>query len=171
MFAIDIKGSNYRIEIVFILTYFVIDPFGFFKVQLSGWIQHSRFDKFFMLRDRTGLIQLVFDQELTGAPLESCISIEGTVVARPPEMINPKLQTGAIEVQVNKVHEINEAKLQLPFYIKPHNTAKESMRLKHRYLDLRHPWLQDNLKVRSDLMLKMRQFLQTEGFLDIGKVL
>ena len=124
-----------------------------------------------MLRDRTGLIQLVFDQELTGAPLESCISIEGTVVARPPEMINPKLQTGAIEVQVNKVHEINEAKLQLPFYIKPHNTAKESMRLKHRYLDLRHPWLQDNLKVRSDLMLKMRQFLQTEGFLDIGKVL
>ena len=120
-----------------------------------------------MLRDRTGLVQLVFDEALTNAPLESCLSIEGTVVARPSEMINPKLLTGDIEIHVTKVNEINRAKLKLPFYIKPHNTAKESLRLQHRYLDLRHSWIQDNLKVRSDMTLKMRQFLQSEGFLDI----
>ena len=119
------------------------------------------------MRDKSGTIQLVFGEEKFTAPLESCLGIEGTVLARPVDMANSKLTTGEVEVHVDKINCLNAAMSQLPFYIKPYNTAKESLRLKHRYLDLRHPWLQNNLKIRSDLMLKMRQFLQDEGFLDI----
>ena len=123
-------------------------------------------DKFILLRDKSGSVQLVLQDNLN-APLESCIGVEGTVVARPLDMVNSRLSTGEIEVHVDEVKSVNPAASQLPFYIKPYNTAKESLRLKHRYLDLRHPWLQNNLKVRSDLMLHMRQFLQNEGFVDI----
>ena len=126
-----------------------------------------RMDKFVLLRDKSGIIQLVFDVDKFSAPLESCLSIEGTVLARPADMVNSKLTTGEVEVHVDKINCLNAAIPQLPFYIKPYNTAKESLRLKHRYLDLRHPWLQNNLKIRSDLMLKMRTFLQDQGFLDI----
>ena len=137
-----------------------------FQVTLTGWIQHLRMDKFILLRDKSGSVQLVLQDKLN-APLESCIGVEGTVVARPLDMVNSRLSTGEIEVHVDEVKSVNPAASQLPFYIKPYNTAKESLRLKHRYLDLRHPWLQNNLKVRSDLMLHMRQFLQNEGFVDI----
>ena len=137
------------------------------QVTLTGWIQHMRMDKFVLLRDKSGIIQLVFDVDKFSAPFESCLSIEGTVLARPADMVNSKLTTGEVEVHVDKINCLNAAIPQLPFYIKPYNTAKESLRLKHRYLDLRHPWLQNNLKIRSDLMLKMRTFLQDQGFLDI----
>jgi aspartyl-tRNA synthetase len=70
-------------------------------------------------------------------------------------------------LKVTKVKIVNPAKLSLPLYIKPFNEASEAVRMKFRYLDLRHLWLQKNLKLRSSLVLKMRNFLAQEDFVDV----
>lgn len=142
---------------------------------MTGWIQHSRLNnKFILLRDKTGHVQLIADRidedafkPLKNANLESSICIEGTVIPRPEGQANSKIATGLIEVQVDSVKVVNPARSNLPFYIKPFNQANEALRLKYRYLDLRHIWMQNNLKMRSDITLKMRNFLADNGFTEV----
>jgi aspartyl-tRNA synthetase len=147
------------------------------KVILSGWV-NSRRDHggliFIDLRDRYGLTQIVSDprhnkqthQEMDKLRPEWVVRIEGTVRKRPPEMINPKLKTGKIEVLVDKVEILNEAKTP-PFEILQEKDVDEELRLEYRYLDLRHKRLQKNLTLRHQVVKTIRDFLNKEGFLEI----
>lgn len=144
------------------------------KVVLMGWVE-SRRDHgglvFVDLRDRAGLVQVVLDpanptqaaaKELKN---EYVIAIEGIVRERPAGMRNDKLPTGALEVAVENF-EILSASDVLPFQIWDPNVT-ENLRLKYRYLDLRSPRLQQNLRVRHQVVQVARQFLNDAGFLEI----
>ena len=126
-----------------------------------------------LLRDRTGIVQLVSSDssevlsELKTVPLESSLCIEGEVIERPEGQISKSLDTGDVEVKIESVRHLNKSVPNLPFLIKPYNEANEPLRLKHRYLDLRNKLLQDNLKTRSEMMYKMRNFLCDNGFMEV----
>lgn len=94
--------------------------------------------------------------------------MEGTVVARPDNMINRKQTTGEIEVLLNKFHILNKASNNLPFNIREFQKAKEALRMQYRYLDLRFAEMQRNMRVRSRLLMDMRNFLINNcGFVDV----
>jgi len=142
------------------------------SVTISGWIQTTRLDKFILLRDRTGLVQVFLPdsqsfKELLNLPNESVITVTGTVRRRPEEQVNQKMETGTIEIELHNVVEVSPAKPSLPFQQNIHILPKEDLRLQYRYLDLRRRKLQENLKFRSDLIMKMRQFLIKENFVDV----
>lgn len=99
--------------------------------------------------------------------LESIIEIRGTVVARPENMINKDQLTGEIEVFLDTLKVVNKAKEFLPYNIREFQKAKESLRMKYRYLDLRFPNMQKNLRVRSNILMKMREFLIGNHFVDV----
>ena len=126
------------------------------------------------LRDRSGLLQINFQEEKLGQELfdkayklrsEFVIAVVGTVVAREGG-INKNLPTGAIEVVATKLRVLSEAQTP-PFPIEEDIKTKEDLRLKYRYLDLRRPDLQRNLIMRSKIATLTRQFLADEGFLEI----
>lgn len=104
---------------------------------------------------------------LETSPLESIIEIKGTVLARPTDMVNKKQLTGEIEVLVDKLRVVNKAKGVLPFNIREFQRAKESLRMKYRYLDLRFSEMQRNLRLRSSILMKMREFLINNHFVDV----
>jgi len=146
------------------------------KVKLCGWV-NSRRDHggliFVDLRDRYGLTQVVFDpQEKESFSLaeklrrEDVISVEGNVVARKKGMENPKLKTGSIEVEVSKIDIFNKAETP-PLEIDDRVEAGEEMRLKYRYLDLRRPVMQNRLTIRHKAAQAAREYLSSEGFLEI----
>jgi aspartyl-tRNA synthetase len=146
------------------------------QVRLAGWVAKRR-DLggviFIDLRDISGLVQLFFAPEhsdvfalaetLRG---EFVIEVTGTVAARPPEGINPRMATGAVEVHVDSLILHNEAKTP-PFYIRADVDADESLRLKYRYLDLRRPDMQEALLLRHRVALKAREYLDSQGFAEI----
>lgn len=145
-------------------------------VTLSGWV-HSRRDHggvlFIDLRDRTGLIQVVFNPEPAALFLEAeqlrsefVIQVKGQVRQRPEGTRNPNLATGNIEVVAESLVVFNKAKTP-PFEISEHNESSEDVRLKHRYLDLRRPTLQRNMMLRHAMSHTIRNFLHQEGFLEI----
>lgn len=148
------------------------------EVSLMGWV-HRRRDLggliFIDLRDRSGLVQLLFSPEQSAYAhardlnREDVIYAHGTVVARSPENINPKLPTGEIEVRVESVKVLNRAKTP-PFaidVIDPAQAAQELVRLEYRYLDLRRPELQKNFALRHRVFLDIRNFLSERGFYEI----
>ena len=148
------------------------------QVRLSGWV-HRRRDHggliFIDLRDRTGLVQLVFNPDEAGGAhelghtlrSEYVISVAGEVVTRSDETVNPELPTGEFEVRVKEVQVLAEAETP-PFEIEGfHGEVGEEARLKHRYLDLRRDQMQQAIKLRHRLTAAMRSFLDAEGFLDI----
>ena len=147
------------------------------KVTLKGWVQKRR-DLggliFIDLRDRTGIVQVVFNPDLSKDALEKAekirneyvLSVVGTVVAREEGTINPNLKTGKIEVSVEEVTILNEAKTP-PFSIDDKTDASEEIRLKHRYLDLRRPAMFETFKMRHEITKSVRNYLDSEGFLDI----
>lgn len=98
--------------------------------------------------------------------LETIIQIKGTVLARPKDMINSKLSTGEIEVLIDDIKVLNHAS-DLPFNIRGFQKPKEAMRMQYRYLDLRFPEMQKNLRERSNLLFKVRQFLVNSDFVDV----
>lgn len=100
-------------------------------------------------------------------PLESIIEVRGTVLARPKDMINKNQLTGKIEVLVENLKVVNKAREFLPFNIREFQKAKESLRMQYRYLDLRFTEMQRNLRVRSKLLMKMREFLIDNYFIDV----
>ena len=147
------------------------------KVVLKGWVQKRR-DLggliFIDLRDRTGIVQVVFSPEVSQEALhvaekvrnEYVLSVEGTVVAREEGTINPNLPTGKIEVQAEQITIINEAKTP-PFIISDQTDVAEEVRLKYRYLDLRRPVMFRTLQLRHRVTKAVRDFLDGEGFLEV----
>ncbi|MFB5087978.1 aspartate--tRNA ligase [Psychrobacillus sp. PGGUH221] len=147
------------------------------SVQLIGWVQKRR-DLggliFVDVRDRSGLVQVVFNPELSQSAIdvadklrnEYIIEVHGTVIARAENQINPNIPSGSIEVHATEVTIINEAKTP-PFPIENQTDAGEDIRLKYRYLDLRRPVMYDTFKMRSDITKTVRRFLDDEGFLEV----
>lgn len=147
------------------------------KVVLKGWVQKRR-DLggliFIDLRDRTGIVQVVFSPEVSKEALhvaekvrnEYVLSVEGTVVARDEGTINPNIPTGKIEIQAERITIINEAKTP-PFTIADQTDVAEEVRLKYRYLDLRRPVMFRTLQLRHRVTKAIRDFLDGEGFLEV----
>ena len=145
-------------------------------VTLHGWVQKRRSLGnliFVDLRDREGLVQLVFNQDnadiLTLANTlrnEYVIEVTGTVQARDEAAINPDMKTGKVEVIVSELTILNEAK-NLPFEIKDGITTSEETKLKYRYLDLRRPEMQQAIIRRSQITQAAHKYLDNNGFLNI----
>lgn len=146
-------------------------------VTVMGWIQKSRNKGgiiFVDLRDRTGLLQLIFEESDVGVEdfkkaeklrSEFVIAVVGKVEAR-SGAVNPNLKTGDVEVRATALRILSEAETP-PFPVEETSKTKEELRLKYRYLDLRRPDLQRNLIMRSEVATLTRQFLADEGFLEI----
>jgi len=146
-------------------------------VKLKGWVQKRR-DLggliFIDLRDRTGIVQVVFNPEVSEEALkiaetvrnEFVLDVEGTVVAREEGTVNPNIPTGTVEVQAKQVAIINAAKTP-PFPISDQTDISEDIRLKYRYLDLRRPVMFNTLKMRHQVTKAIRDFLDEEGFLEV----
>ncbi|MGH7205263.1 MAG: aspartate--tRNA ligase [Nitrospiraceae bacterium] len=146
-------------------------------VVLDGWV-HRRRDHgnviFIDLRDRFGITQIVFNQEMN-APAhkrahelrsEFVVSVNGKVMLRPEGSANPDLGTGEIEVMAQAVEILNDAETP-PFVIEDEADVTEALRLKYRYLDLRRPKMQRLLQLRHDVTQQVRTFLNGQGFLEI----
>ncbi|WP_433619887.1 aspartate--tRNA ligase [Paenibacillus cellulositrophicus] len=146
-------------------------------VTLNGWVQTRR-DLggvlFIDLRDRSGIVQIVFNPAYSGEALaiadrvrsEYVLSVTGKVVQRDAETVNPNLPTGQIEVQITEIEVLNGAKTP-PFFIEDGVEVDESLRLKYRYLDLRRPEMQKTLLLRSKASKIFRDFLDGEGFIEV----
>ncbi len=146
-------------------------------VTVMGWVQKRRnlgSMIFVDLRDRSGLLQLVFDEETIGAEgfekagtlrSEYVIAAVGVVEVR-GGAFNTALATGEIEVRVQQLRILSESQVP-PFPVEENSQTREELRLKHRYLDLRRPDLQRNLMIRSHVMQEVRKFMTQEGFLEI----
>ncbi|CAI8028233.1 Aspartate--tRNA(Asp/Asn) ligase [Geodia barretti] len=137
---------------------------------LSGWVSRRRDHGgiiFIDLRDRSGYVQIVLNPE-TAERLRSewCVEVTGTVRLRPEGSENPALPTGEVEVMVEGLTVLNPS-LTPPFYITDDVDADESLRLRYRYLDLRRPKMQDNLRLRHQTVKYIRDYLDGHGFLEI----
>jgi aspartyl-tRNA synthetase len=146
-------------------------------VTVMGWVQKRRNLGsliFIDLRDRSGILQLVFNEETVGAEgyqkaeslrSEYVIAVTGTVQKR-SAAVNENLKTGDIEVIANDIRILSESETP-PFQIEENSQTKDEVRLKYRYLDLRRPDIQKNLMLRSKVAYLMREFMRKEGFLEI----
>ena len=144
-------------------------------VTLNGWV-HRRRDhggvQFIDLRDRYGLTQIVVDEDAAGEVKETaaelkfeyCIAVVGTVRSRLNP--NPNIPTGEIELKAEKIQILSRCEV-LPFMIDEKSDAKEDLRLKFRYLDLRSFAMQRKIRLRHDVTFAVREFLNGEGFLEI----
>ena len=147
------------------------------NVTVMGWVQKSRNKGgiiFVDLRDRSGLLQIIFEEEDCGEESfakaeklrsEFVVAVTGKVEAR-SGAVNENLKTGAIEIRANSLRILSESETP-PFPIEENSKTKEELRLKYRYLDLRRPDLQRNLMTRSRVTTLTRSFLAEEGFLEI----
>ena len=147
------------------------------KALLMGWV-HRRRDLggviFIHLRDREGVTQLVFHEDVDPAlhakaellASEYVIAAEGTVSPRTTDNINPAIPTGEVELVVEKLWILNESRTP-PFPMEDHVDVKEDARLKYRYVDLRRPRMQRNIILRSKIAFAVRQVLTGQGFLEI----
>ncbi|SEC73556.1 aspartate--tRNA ligase [Paenibacillus sp. GP183] len=146
-------------------------------VILNGWVQRRR-DLggvlFIDLRDRSGIVQTVFNPDFSGDALaiadrarnEYVLAIKGKVVERDADTVNKNIATGEIEIQVTEIEIMNAAKTP-PFFIEDGIEVDESVRLKYRYLDLRRPEMQRTLMLRSKAAKVFRDFLDEQGFIDV----
>ena len=147
------------------------------KVTVMGWVQKRRNLGSLILidlRDRSGLLQIVFDENSVGQEgfakagtlrSEFVIAVEGTVQKR-TAAVNENLKTGDIEVIATSLRILSESQTP-PFAIEENSQTKEDIRLKYRYLDLRRPDIQRNLMLKSRVLGLMREFMAKEGFLEI----
>ena len=145
-------------------------------VTVMGWVQKNRNKGgivFVDLRDRSGILQIVFEGEDKSALIDKAaklrsefvIAVVGRVEAR-SGAVNENLATGEIEIRADELRILSESETP-PFPIEENSKTKEELRLKYRYLDLRRPDLQKNLMMRSRIATLTRQFLSEEGFLEI----
>lgn len=143
-------------------------------VTLSGWVNRRR-DLggliFIDLRDREGLVQVVCDPDLKDlfdvaytVRNEYCIQIKGQVRARPASQVNQEMATGAVEVYARELTILNKA---APLPLDFNHENSEEQRLKYRYLDLRRPLMSDRLKFRAKVTSFVRNFMDSQGFLDV----
>ncbi|WP_026011280.1 aspartate--tRNA ligase [Paenibacillus sp. OSY-SE] len=146
-------------------------------VTLNGWVQRRR-DLggvlFIDLRDRSGIVQIVFNPEFSHdahdiadrARNEYVLAVRGQVVLRDDETVNPNMPTGEVEVRVTEIEILNGAK-NPPFFIEDGIEIDESLRLKYRYLDLRRPEMQKTLALRSKATKVFRDFLDENEFVEV----
>ena len=146
------------------------------KVKVSGWV-HSRRDHgkiiFIDLRDRSGLLQVVFEPGNKEAyelaeklRPEYVVALEGTINQRPEKLVNKKIATGAVELAGEKLEILNEAKTP-PFEIEGQQEPGEEIRMKYRYLDLRRERLKKNIESRHKVVKVVRDYFDQEGFWEI----
>ena len=147
------------------------------EVCLDGWVAKRRdLGKliFVDLRDRKGIVQLVFSDKNSADALaiadqlrnEYVIEVKGTVVARSEKEVNPDINTGKIEIAVSEVKILNKSE-NPPFDIKDNITASEETKLKYRYLDLRRPEVQRGIILRSKITQAVHEYFNKNGFVDI----
>jgi aspartyl-tRNA synthetase len=146
-------------------------------VTLMGWAATRR-DLggvvFIDLRDREGICQVVARPEVSAEAhaaadrvrTEFVVAVVGEVTARSAETVNPKISTGTVEVLAKEIRVLSEAKTP-PFAIEDETTTSEDIRLKYRYLDLRRPKMQRNLKLRHQVTMEVRRYLDEQGFYEI----
>lgn len=146
-------------------------------VTLCGWV-HRRRDHggliFIDLRDRSGLMQVVFDhtvaqnvhEEARALRSEWVISVTGTVIERSADTVNMDLPTGKFELKATTITIFNRAKT-LPFTLDEAENVDEELRLKYRYLDLRRPEMREHLAMRHKIIFAMRELLNAEGFYEV----
>jgi aspartyl-tRNA synthetase len=144
---------------------------------VMGWV-HARRDHggvtFIDLRDRSGLLQIVFNPQISpvahGAAkdvrLEYVLAVRGVLTKRSPETINPNLPTGEVELQVSALRVLNPSRT-IPFPIDEETNPAENTRLRYRYLDLRRPPMFRNLQLRHRLAKIVRDYLDGDGFLEV----
>ncbi|MEJ6403566.1 aspartate--tRNA ligase [Yoonia sp. 2307UL14-13] len=141
-------------------------------VRLSGWVNRVRDHGgilFIDLRDHYGITQVLCDPDsaafsaVEAVRSEWCIRIDGEVKARDPELVNPKLPTGEVEVFVREIEVLGRA-AELPLMVFGDQEYPEETRLKYRYLDLRREAMQENMKLRSDVVASMRKRMWDTGF-------
>lgn len=146
-------------------------------IVLKGWVQKRR-DLggliFIDLRDREGIVQLVFSEEYGKEALKTAdelrneyvIEVKGHVVNRAENEVNNNMRTGKIEVRVTEINLLNKAK-NPPFYIQDNINVSDELRLKYRYLDLRRPEMQKSLRIRNRITQSVHSYFDSQGFLDI----
>ena len=145
------------------------------EVKISGWV-HSVRDHggiiFIDLRDHYGLTQVVIDPSKSfykGVDhwrVESTLCFSGQVVARIPEAVNDRLDTGEIEIFADEMETLGEAKV-IPFQIAKDEECNEALRLEYRFLDMRREKLHNNLKLRSQVISRLRELMNAEGFMEM----
>jgi aspartyl-tRNA synthetase len=147
------------------------------KVTVMGWVQKWRnlgSLLFIDLRDRTGLVQIVFNDQTEREIFEKAetirnefvIAVTGEVARRAPEAVNPSMKTGEIEILASELRILSKAETP-PFHIEENSSVNEAMRLKYRYLDLRRPDMQASLMLRHRVAKIARDYFDQNGFLEI----
>src|ERR1700744_5865302 len=142
-----------------------------------GWVNRRRDHGnliFLDLRDRTGISQIVLDKELTpeghakGEQVrpEYVVAAVGKVRLRSADAVNPKMETGEIEIEATELRVLNDTRL-APFSPSDEAIQNEEVRLKYRYVDLRRPEMQRNFRLRHDITLAIRESLSNQGFLEV----
>ena len=147
------------------------------QVVLMGWVNRRRDHGnliFLDLRDRSGIAQIVLDKELTpdghakGEQVrpEYVVAAVGKVRLRDKDAINPKMETGEIEIEADELRVLNDTRL-APFSPAEEAIQNEELRLKYRYVDLRRPEMQRNFRLRHEITLAIRESLSKQGFLEV----
>lgn len=147
-------------------------------VTVMGWVQRRRdLGKqliFIALRDRTGLLQIIVDANTSkevfdkaqNVKSEYVLAVKGIVRARTEKDINPNMKTGKIEIEVTEFRILSESEVP-PFQVEDSVVAKDDLRLKYRYIDLRRPEMLKNIVLRHNVCQSVRKFLDKEGFLEV----
>lgn len=147
------------------------------EVVVKGWVNRRR-DLggliFIHLRDREGILQIVFNHEhdpalfelAEGVRSEYILEVKGTVVKREENQVNPNIKTGTVELEVSQATVLAKAKTP-PFYIDDDNAVADELRMKYRFIDLRKEKMLHNLKLRHQTTRSIRQYLDNEGFMDV----
>ena len=146
------------------------------EIVISGWVQKRRNHGgliFIDIRDRSGILQVVFDPEqkeifelAKDLRAEYVVSVKGKVKKRPEGNINSEMDTGKFEIEVEELEILDEADTP-PFQVKDHVDVSEDLRLKYRYMDLRRPFMKEIMKLRHQAMKKTRDYLVKKDFWEI----
>ena len=146
------------------------------KVRIAGWVETIR-DLgglvFLDIRDMYGITQVVTSGEsedvdfASHIPVESTVTVYGTVKKSDEETVNPKLKTGLVEIKIEEIKVLGKRTKNLPFEINTNQEVREDLRLQYRYLDLRNERLQNNLKLRAEVLQFLRNQMQEQGFLEV----
>jgi len=146
------------------------------KVKISGWVETIR-DLgglvFLDIRDMYGITQVVTSMETADVdfashiPIESTVTVVGTVQKRDEETINTKIKTGLVEIKIEEIKVLGKRTAELPFEIGSNKEIREDLRLKHRYLDIRGNKLKETLILRSKVIQFLREKMIEQNFLEV----
>ena len=146
------------------------------KVRIAGWVETIR-DLgglvFLDIRDMYGITQVVTSGETEDVdfashiPVESAVTVYGTVKKRDEETVNPKIKTGLVEIKIEEIKVLGKRTKNLPFEVNTNQEIREDLRLQYRYLDLRNERLVNNLKLRAEVLQFLRNQMQEQGFLEV----